>query len=107
MIEFHDVSEDDCRRAAVEAIDNLIRLRELPDEWQLADEIGNWLFLLGEKNVPGSSDLVGMNLAGLRNLRDRIASPEPRTCDTSCGAPLNNPTCCCEMLKESVPDIDC
>lgn len=81
MIEFRDVSEDDCRVAAVEAIDNLIRLRELPDEWQLADEVGNWLFLLGEKNVPSPSDLVDMSLAGLRNLRDRIAGPEPRTCD--------------------------
>lgn len=81
MIEIHDVSEDDCRGAAVEAIDNLIRLRELPDEWQLADEIGNWLFLLGEKDVPSSSDLVNMSLANLRDLRDRIAGPEPRTCD--------------------------
>lgn len=74
MIEFHDVSEDDCRRAAIEAVDNLIRLRELPDEWQLADEIGNWLFLLGE-SVPSSSDLVDMSLANLRDLRDRIAGP--------------------------------
>lgn len=80
MIEFRDVSEDDCRGAAVEAIDNLIRLRELPDEWQLADEVGNWLFLLGE-SVPSSSDLVDMSLANLRDLRDRIAGPEPRTCD--------------------------
>lgn len=93
MIEFRDVSEDDCRRAAVEAIDNLIRLRELPDEWQLADEIGNWLFLLGEKDVPSSSDLVNMSLANLRGLRDRIAGPEPRTCDTSCWASLSNPVC--------------
>lgn len=81
MIEFRDVSEDDCRVAAVEAIDNLIRLRELPDEWQLADEVGNWLFLLGEEDVPGSSDLVNMSLANLRDLRDRIAGPKPRTCD--------------------------
>lgn len=93
MIEFHDVSEDDCRRAAVEAIDNLIRLRELPDEWQLADEIDNWLFLLGEEDAPSSSDLVDMDLAGLRNLRDRIASQERSTCDRGCLISLSNPVC--------------
>lgn len=93
MIEFRDVSEDDCRGAAVEAIDNLIRLRELPNEWQLADEIGNWLFLLGEKNVPSSSDLVDMSLANLRDLRDRIAGPERSTCDRGCLVSLSNLVC--------------
>jgi len=93
VIEFHDVSEDDCRRAAVEAIDNLIRLRELPDEWQLADEIGNWLFLLGEKNTPSSSDLVDMDPADLRNLRDRIAGRGRGTCDRGCLVSLSDQVC--------------
>lgn len=93
MIEFHDVSEDNCRRAAIEAIDSLIRLRELPDEWQLADEIGNWLFLLGEENVPSSGDLVDMDLDGLQNLRDRIAGPERSTCNRGCLVSLSNPVC--------------
>lgn len=66
------VSKEDCQEGALAHLDQLILLRELPNEWALAARIGDWLFLLGLADQPSTEDLVDMTPVGLREIRKRV-----------------------------------
>ncbi|WP_277670958.1 hypothetical protein [Saccharomonospora viridis] len=67
-----ELSEDECRRRALDAINDLIELKEKPDMLELSDEIGNYLFLLGKGSLLVDSEAHELNPDELREIADKL-----------------------------------